>query len=119
MYTEKEVTTMKMNQLLTATILTASSLMATVAMAAPHDGQPERHQPQAQHQQQARHQSAPSRDLRAGQPIPAKYRSARYQVDHRAHKNLTPAKRGQQWYKVNGHYVLVSQHDHRILRTAH
>ena len=112
---------MKMKTWISAMVVSMSGLLATSAMAAPQDP----HSTHYVHQHQAElHQSNPakdkkldpSRDWRIGQTMPRQYQLSRYQVDYRAHKHIAQPKRGQQWYQVNGKYVLVSQHDHKILK---
>jgi Ni/Co efflux regulator RcnB len=76
-----------------------------------HQNQAELHQPKHEMDKKL----DPSRDWRIGH-LPRQYQSSRYQVDYRSHKHLAQPKRGQQWYQLNGHYVLVSQHDHKILK---
>ncbi|RKG33139.1 hypothetical protein D7V21_09945 [Acinetobacter guerrae] len=112
---------MKMNKWISTIIFSMSGLLATTAMAAPHDPHSKHyvHQSQAEihHSNHAKVQKLePSRDWRIGQTMPRQYQLARYQVDYRSHKHLSQPKRGQQWYQVNGKYVLASQHDHKILK---
>nr|WP_228258903.1 RcnB family protein [Acinetobacter ihumii] len=109
-----------MNQWIGTLVLSLSGLLATSAMAAPQDP----HSKHYVHHQAQIHQPShskdkkldPSRDWRIGQTMPRQYQLARYQVDYRAHKHLAQPQRGQQWYQVNGRYLLLSQHDHKILK---
>ncbi|WP_151726177.1 RcnB family protein [Acinetobacter ursingii] len=112
---------MQMNKWISTLVLSMSGLLATSAMAAPqdphskhyvHQNQAELHQPKHEMDKKL----DPSRDWRIGHTLPRQYQSSRYQVDYRSHKHLAQPKRGQQWYQLNGHYVLVSQHDHKILK---
>jgi Ni/Co efflux regulator RcnB len=58
----------------------------------------------------------PSRDWRSGQTLPRGYDSSRYHVSDREARRLPNTGRYQQWYKVNGDYVLVNERNNRILR---
>lgn len=115
-----------MNRFFISAALSLSAFMATAAMAAPHHYDQSRDY-RSQHSYwsggQHYHQQAkvssrvnPSRDWRKGQLFPRQFESARYRVDYRAVRKLHQPGRYQQWYKVNGDYVLVNQRSHRILR---
>lgn len=59
----------------------------------------------------------PSRDWRNGQTLPHQYSSSRYEVNSNSVlKRLPNANRNQQWYKINGDYVLVNERNDKIVR---
>ena len=58
----------------------------------------------------------PSRDWRVGQTLPRAYDSSRYKVSDREARRLPNTGRYQQWYKVNGDYVLINERTQRIIR---
>ncbi|MEZ2903760.1 RcnB family protein [Acinetobacter terrestris] len=121
-----------MKKILTTIALSLSALMATSAMAAP-DHRYDDHQ-RYNHAQQNKHDSRwdnnnnrydhnrydnkrvnPSRDWRKGQTLPRQYSSSRFQVSDREARQLPKSSRNQQWYKVNGDYVLVNERTNRII----
>lgn len=118
-----------MKKILTTIALSLSAIIATSAMAAPdHRYDQQRYQPShhgAKHDdrrwdQHNRHDNKrvvnPSRDWRAGQTLPRIYDSSRYKVSDREVRRLPQSGRYQQWYKVNGDYVLVNERNNRIVR---
>lgn len=58
----------------------------------------------------------PSRDWRAGQKFPRAFDNNRYEISHRDSNRLNRPGRYQQWYKINGDYVLVNERSNRIIR---
>lgn len=122
-----------MKKLFTAIAISMSALMATTAMAAPQhyqDHRDNRYQqtkpaPHWNNQQQDhrfdRHDRNkasvnPSREWRTGQTLPRQYSSSRFEADRNQIKRLPKAGRNQQWYKINGDYVLVNERNDRIVR---
>ena len=123
-----------MNKIVSTLVLSISALMATSAvMAAPdHRQDDRRYHPSYQHQDnryQDKHWNNnnrfdrndsrrvnPSRDWRVGQSLPRAYDSSRYKVSDREARRLPNTGRYQQWYKINGDYVLVNDRTDRIIR---
>ena len=116
-----------MKKILTTIALSLSALMATSAMAAP-DHRYDDHQ-RYNHAQQNKHDSRwdnnnrydnkrvnPSRDWRVGQTLPRQYSGSRFQINDREARQLPRSGRYQQWYKINGDYVLVNERNNRISR---
>lgn len=117
-----------MKKVLTTIALSLSALMATSAMAAPdhrYDDHRYNHAPSHQdkrwdnnnrydHNRYDNKKLNPSRDWRAGQSFPRFYDSSRYKVSDREARRLPNANRYQQWYKINGDYVLVNERTDRI-----
>lgn len=99
-----------MRKLATAIILATSGIIATSAMAAPHDNH-DRSPQKVVHQDK-------KQNWRPGQAVPKQYNSARYKVDHRDHKRLHKPGPGQHWIKANGHYVLINDHNHKIIKVV-
>lgn len=58
----------------------------------------------------------PSREWRSGQKLPRQFSSARYAVNNYELKRLPKANRNQQWYKINGDYVLVNEKNDKIVK---
>ena len=58
----------------------------------------------------------PSRQWRVGQQLPRQFNSSKFELSDRQAKNLPKAARNQQWYKINGDYVLVNERTDRIVR---
>ena len=119
-----------MKKMITAAALALTGLMAASAMAAPDDRYDERHA-HAQHGQDGRWNSHdrgyehqrwndgrvnPSRHWRIGQTLPRAFDAPRYKVSSREVRRLPDTGRYQQWYRINGDYVLVNERNHRILR---
>ncbi|WP_349928189.1 RcnB family protein [Acinetobacter sp. A1-4-2] len=120
-----------MKKILTTIALSLSALMATSAMAAP-DHRYDDHQyynhtaSQQDHRwdhnnryNQNRYDNKrvnPSRDWRAGQNFPRVFSSSSYKVSDREARRLPNTNRYQQWYKINGDYVLVNERTDRIVR---
>ncbi|WP_313034086.1 RcnB family protein [Acinetobacter sp.] len=120
-----------MKKVLTTIALSLSALMATSAMAAPDhrydDHQRYNHAPSHQdkrwdnnnrydHNRYDNKKVNPSRDWRAGQNFPRVFSSSSYKVSDRDARRLPNTGRYQQWYKVNGDYVLVNERTDRIVR---
>lgn len=121
-----------MKKLFTAIAISMSALMATATMAAPHYDQDHRYQskpaPHWNNKQQVhkndrfdrnhRQYSSvnPSREWRTGQTLPRQFSSSRFEADRNQIKRLPKAGRNQQWYKINGDYVLVNERNDRIVR---
>jgi len=119
-----------MKKVLTTIALSLSALMATSAMAAPdhrYDDHRYNHAPSHQdkrwdnnnrydHNRYDNKKLNLSRDWRAGQNFPRFYDSSRYKVSDREARRLPNANRYQQWYKINGDYVLVNERTDRIVR---
>ena len=55
-------------------------------------------------------------NLRVGQTLPRSYDSKRFEVNSRDARGLAKAGKNEQWYKVNGDYILVNEKNNRILR---
>ncbi|TCH64611.1 RcnB family protein [Acinetobacter sp. ANC 4862] len=120
-----------MKKILTTIALSLSALIATSAMAAPDhrydDHQRYNHAPSHQdnrwdnnnrydHNRYDNKKVNPSRDWRAGQNFPRVFSSSSYKVSDRDARRLPNTNRYQQWYKVNGDYVLVNERTDRIVR---
>lgn len=117
-----------MNKIVSSLVLSVSALMATTAaIAAPdHRQDDRRYHPSYQHQDNRydnnrydRNDSRrvnPSRDWRVGQSFPRYFDSSRYKVSDREARRLPNTGRYQQWYKINGDYVLVNDRTDRIIR---
>lgn len=58
----------------------------------------------------------PSRDWRVGQTLPRQYDSRGFKLNDRDARRLPNTGRNQQWYKVNGDYVLVNERNNKIIR---
>ena len=121
-----------MNKVFTAITFSLGALLATSSMAGSYDhdrhGQDQRwnsnHQdkrydrPTSSNSQYARYHARvnPSRDWRSGQIFPNQLNSSRYEVNYKNHRDLYKPSKNQQWYKVNGDYVLVNERNNRIIR---
>ena len=134
-----------MKKLLGTLALSLSALIATSAMAAPqHDPRfsqnhnkptPPAHWNQKdakkwdqkdakKWEQEKRHQANrfddrrlnPSRDWRSGDKLPAQFDNHRYRLNNHESRHLPKAKNNQNWYKVNGDYVLVNERNNKIVR---
>lgn len=132
-----------MNKIVSSLVLSVSALMATTAaIAAPdHRQDDRRYHPSYQHQDHRwdkDHRPSnwnnnnrydnnrydrndfrrvnPSRDWRVGQSFPRYFDSSRYKVSDREARRLPNTGRYQQWYKINGDYVLVNDRTDRIIR---
>lgn len=112
-----------MKKMITAAALALTGLMAASAMAAPDYRYDERHA-HAQHGQDSRYEHQrwndgrvnPSRHWRIGQTLPRAFDAPRYKVSSREARRLPDTGRYQQWYRINGDYVLVNERNQRILR---
>ena len=58
----------------------------------------------------------PRREWRSGQYLPSQFSSSRYHVNYKNYRQLPKPGKYQQWYKVNGDYVLVNERNNRIVR---
>ena len=127
-----------MKKLISFATLALSGLIATSAMAAPdhrfddrrgnpppplshvqpHDARwDNKHQQQWNNNNQWNQQRVnPSREWRSGQTLPRAFQSTRYKVSDREARKLPNTGRYQQWYKVNGDYVLINERNDRIIR---
>lgn len=124
-----------MKKILTTIALSLSALMATSAMAAPDhrydDHQRYNHAPSKPVKQDdhrwdnnkrydnKRYDNKrvnPSKDWRTGQSFPRVFSSSSYKVSDREARRLPNTGRYQQWYKINGDYVLVNERTDRIVR---
>lgn len=114
-----------MNKLIASLTLFVSGLVATSAMAAPYDHH--RHLPgkptpahwsqhdRYEHKMPA-HKVNPSRHWRSGQVLPSQFNNKRYALSSWEARKLPKAGPNQQWYKINGDYVLVNERSNRIMR---
>lgn len=127
-----------MNKVLTAITFSIGALLATSSMAGSYDHDRyhnDRYEQQGRWQsdhnrydrdyrndrysnQYARYHSRvnPSREWRSGQYFPSQFNSSRYSVNYKKHRDLYKPGKYQQWYKVNGDYVLVNERNNRIIR---
>ena len=121
-----------MNKVFTAITFSLGALLATSSMAGSYDhdrhGQDQRwnsshydnryDRSTSSNNQYARYHSRvnPSREWRSGQIFPSQLNSSRYTVNHKNHRDLYKPGKYQQWYKVNGDYVLVNERSNRIIR---
>lgn len=133
-----------MKKLLTTIALSLSAVMATSAAMAAGPGHDQRFDPRkappppahmVKQGPQFKHNAPPAHankfkddrrfddkrhfnnsKLRVGQTLPRGYDSKRFEVNSRDARGLAKAGKNQQWYKVNGDYVLVNEKNNRILR---
>lgn len=125
-----------MKKVLTTIALSLSALVATSAMAAPqHDPRyaPHKPAPHWDHKDAKKWEDRrddrrwndkryynrvvnPSRDWRVGQKLPNQYDNRRFEVSGYEARRLPNAGRNQQWYKINGDYVLVNERNDKIIR---
>ena len=117
-----------MKKVLTTIALSLSALVATSAMAAPqHDPRyaPHKPAPQWDHKDAKKWDDRrwdnkrgvnPSRDWRVGQKLPNQYDNRRFEVSNYEERRLPKAGKNQQWYKINGDYVLVNDRNDKIVR---
>lgn len=121
-----------MKQVLTAITFSFSALIATSAIAAPHDSHRDHnHRDQHHHwdhkndhrwnndnrdHNHGNNRVNPSREWRSGQYLPSQFSSSRYHVNYKNYRQLPKPSKYQQWYKVNGDYVLVNERNNRIIR---
>lgn len=109
-----------MKKILTTIALSLSALIATSAMAG-ND-----HRYEAYQHQNAAHikynnyydqkHGYNNHRWQKGQILPREYSKARFQVSDREARRLPQHGRYQQWYKVNGDYLLVNERTNRIIR---
>ena len=123
-----------MNKLLTAITLSMTALVATSAMAGSQDDRRYNHGQYEQnhwdhkndhrwnnndrydHNNNYSNRVNPSREWRSGQYMPSQFSSSRYHVNYKNYRQLPKPSKNQQWYKVNGDYVLVNERNNRIVR---
>ncbi|EJO36037.1 MULTISPECIES: RcnB family protein [Acinetobacter] len=119
-----------MKTLLTGIALSLSALITTSAMAAPQHYDQRYDRPNTPHwshddrryddrrwdDRRSSSRVNPSREWRSGQVLPRQYDNNRYKVDYRDSRHLNKPARYQQWYKINGDYVLVNERNNRIIR---
>ena len=113
-----------MKNVFTAIALSLSALVATSAMA-DHDSRYDRNQHDQQNHSNQKNDNRydrdhnrtnPSREWRSGQYLPSQFSSSRYHVNYKNYRQLPKPGKYQQWYKVNGDYVLVNERNNRIIR---
>ena len=113
-----------MKKILSAIAISMTAIMSASAIAAPHDYRDNRHFDARDKShwndknRDNRYNRAvnPSRDWRTGQTLPRQYNSPRYQVSNNTLKRLPKANRNQQWYQINGDYVLVNERNDKIVK---
>lgn len=115
-----------MKYLLSILVLSIGTFTATSTMADPHHEHGYKHTNQwkndynKNHDHRWNNQSqrrwTNGNNWRSGHYFPQQYHSSRYAVNYKSYKHLPKPSRYQQWYRVNGDYVLVNQRDHRIIR---
>ena len=118
-----------MKKVLTAITLSLGALVATSAMA--HDYHQNDHDRYQQNHWDHKNDNRwnnndrydrnnyrvnPSREWRSGQYLPNQFNSSRYHVNYKNYRQLPKPGKYQQWYKVNGDYVLVNERNNRIIR---
>ncbi|RKG30112.1 RcnB family protein [Acinetobacter tianfuensis] len=116
-----------MKKILTAAAIALTGLISASAMAAPDH----RYDHQQSYAHQKHHDSRwderkhnhwqqsrvnPSREWRKGQTLPRAFNSSQYRVSEREARRLPDTGRYQQWYKINGDYVLINKRNDRIVR---
>ncbi|WP_151956702.1 RcnB family protein [Acinetobacter guillouiae] len=104
-----------MKNILTTLALSMSALIATSAMAAPHDYHRNDHNRWNNNNHYDNRVNSSQR-WRSGQYFPTQFNSSRYHVNYKNYRQLPKPGRYQQWYKVNGDYVLVNERNNRIIR---
>ncbi len=121
-----------MNKIFTAIVLSLSTFAATSAMADSRYNNHDNHRYHSSNYSYNNHgrwdrsnrydQRYNNRwnnnSWRSGHNFPSQYHSSRYAVNYKNYRHLSKPSRYQQWYKVNGDYVLVNQRDHRIIRVV-
>ena len=124
-----------MKKALSILALSVTAILTTSAIAAPdHRYDDRRHQASATYKHHSNHwdnqrqhtqweqkrynqkRVNPSRDWRVGQNFPRGYEISRNKVSDREARRLPNTGRYQQWYKINGDYVLINERTHRIIR---
>jgi len=118
-----------MKKVLTAITLSLTAVVATSAMA--HDYHQNDHDRYQQNHWDHKNDNRwdnndrydrnnyrvnPSREWRSGQYLPNQFNSSRYHVNYKNYRQLPKPGKYQQWYKVNGDYVLVNERNNRIIR---
>ncbi|MFV5516149.1 RcnB family protein [Acinetobacter gerneri] len=115
-----------MNKIFTAVVLSFSAFAATSAMADSRYNHHNDHRYNGYNNSYNNHDRWDQRhnnrwnnnSWRSGHYFPNQYHSSRYVVNYKNYRHLSKPSRYQQWYKVNGDYVLVNQRDHRIIRVV-
>lgn len=112
-----------MKKLLSAIAISISAIMAASSTFAAPPEHAQGHQPaQQKHDQQhpnnhgADVKRGPQNNWNAGHKYPTQYRGAGYKVDYKHNKKLSKPGRNQQWYKADGHYVLVNTATYAIIK---
>lgn len=108
-----------MKTLATVLGLSLSALLTSTAMAGTYEQHRDhdRYQDHRHYDEQRRlHRVDPSRDWRVGQVLPCYWDQSRNEVNYRHYKGLNKPGRYQQWYKINGDFVLVNERNNRIVR---
>lgn len=112
-----------MKKILSAIALSMSAILSASAIAAPNDHRDHRYdsRDKAHWNDKGRdnrysNSVNPSRDWRIGQTLPRQYSSPRYEVSNSTLKRLPKANRNQQWYQINGDYVLVNERNDKIVK---
>lgn len=129
LYAEVKAMKTTLKTLFATVALSMSAFVASSAMAAPqHDPRFNNQHPPKAHWDHKNNQKwndaqrykqrsvNPSRDWRVGQTLPRQYDSRSFKVSDRDARRLPNAGRYQQWYKVNGDYVLVNERNNKIIR---
>ena len=119
----------KMNKFLSAMTIAISTIIATSSVfAAPnthHDNHSTQQHQTQQHQTQNhsnQHKVADQKPQgqnnawKVGQAFPSQYRTASHKFDYKHNKNLSKPSQNQQWYKVDGKYVLINISNHKIVK---
>lgn len=115
-----------MKSLVSAITLSLSALVATSAMAAPQDHShathtshsSQTHQQTVKHNTHTQHAQSQQQSWKTGNAFPSQYHSAGYKIDYKQHKNLNKPTKHQQWYKVNGQYILMNTTNHKIVKVV-
>ena len=117
-----------MKNILTTLALSMSALIATSAMAAPHDYHRNDHNRYQQNHWDHKYDNRwnnnnhydnrvnSSQRWRSGQYFPTQFNSSRYHVNYKNYRQLPKPGRYQQWYKVNGDYVLMNTATYKVIK---
>ena len=70
----------------------------------------------SRHRDMSRKNIKPARDWRAGQILPRQFDSHAYAVSYKDASRLFKPNKNQQWLKINGDYVLINEHNNKIVR---
>ena len=127
-----------MNKIVSGIVLCMSAAIASSAMAAPqsqgyHKDRPapppahwnnkdakhwknDRPQPDRRFEKRHDNRVNPSRDWRAGDKLPSMFDHKNYRLSDYEARHLPRASKKQQWYKIQGDYVLVNERNNKIVR---